>query len=167
MLVDRLAELHPVPRVRQRRLERGAGNAQGLGSNTDAAAFQVGQGNGQALATFAKDIGGGDAAIVEGDRAGVGGADAHLVLATVDLEARVVGGYQERRQALFAQLRVGHCEDDRQPGTAGVADELLGAIDHPLAIHQFGTGAQVVRFGASLGLGQAEAADHLAGGQAR
>src|SRR5690606_17739359 len=126
VLVDRLAELHPVARVDQRRLERRAGNAQRLGGDADTPAFKVGQGDGQALATLAKEVGSGDAAVVEGDRAGVGGADTHLVLAAVYLEARVVGGHQKRREALLAQLWVGHREDDGQAGAAGVADELLG-----------------------------------------
>ncbi|MNV07612.1 hypothetical protein D3C71_980500 [compost metagenome] len=42
---------------------------------------------------------------------------------------------------------------------------MLGAVDHPLTVTQFGAGAQVVRFGTGLGFGQAEAADGLAAGQ--
>ena len=67
----------------------------------------------------------------------------------------------------LAQLRIGHGEDNRQFGALAVADELLGAVDHPLAVAQFGAGAQVVRFGTGLGFGQAEAADGLAAGQIR
>ncbi|MNJ42553.1 hypothetical protein D3C77_375250 [compost metagenome] len=88
------------------------------------------------------------------------------MFAAIDHEAFVIGGYQKGRDAFFAQLRVGDGEDDGQPGTPGIADELLGAVDHPVLALQLGAGAQVVGFGAGLRLGQAEAANHLPAGQA-
>ncbi|MNQ87009.1 hypothetical protein D3C85_1022190 [compost metagenome] len=89
------------------------------------------------------------------------------MFAAVDGETGGVGRHQEGRQALLAQLRIGDGEDDGKPGAFAVADELLGAIQHPVAIAQLGAGAQVVGFGAGLRLGQAEAADRLAAGQVR
>ena len=39
---------------------------------------------------------------------------------------------------------------------AGVGDELLGAVDHPLAVVEAGAGPRVARVGPGLGLGEAE-----------
>ncbi|MDT4837894.1 hypothetical protein FQZ97_716370 [compost metagenome] len=167
MLDDRLAELHPLARITQGRLEGRTGDAEGLGGDADAPAFEVRQGDGQALATLAQQVLFGDAAVGEGHRAGVRSLDAHLVLAAVHHEAGGVGGHQEGGEALLAQFRVGHREDDGELGALAVADELLGAVEHPLAVHQLGAGAQVVRFRAGLGFGEAEAADGGAAGQLR
>ena len=50
---------------------------------------------------------------------------------------------------------------------ARVGDELLGAVDHPLAVVQRGARADVAGVRAGLGLGQAEGAELLAGQQSR
>ena len=113
VLNNGLVELHPVTGVGQRRFKGRAGNAQGLGGDTDAPTLQVGQGNGQTLAAFAQQVGFRHAALAEGHGAGVRGADAHLVFGTVHGKTWGVGGHQERRNALFAQLRVGHCKHNR------------------------------------------------------
>ena len=145
--------------------EISAGDAQCLGANADSPAFQVGQGNGQPLAALAEHIGFRHAAAVEGYRAGVRGADAHFVFGAVDNKTGGGGGYQKRRNAFFAQIRVGYRKDNGQFGALAIADKLLGTGNHPLTVTQLGAGAQVMGFGAGLGLGQAEATDGLAAGE--
>ncbi|MNH28241.1 hypothetical protein D3C79_883960 [compost metagenome] len=167
MFDNRLAELDAFAGIRQRGLEGGTGDAQGLGGDADATAFQVGQGNGQAFAALTQQMILGYRAVVQGHRAGIGCLDAHLVFAAIDHESGIVGRHQESRQALFTQLRIGDGEDYSQPGALAVADELFGAIEYPLAVAQFGARAQVVCFGAGLWLGQAETANGLAAGQKR
>ena len=96
VLDDRLVELHPVFRVGQRRFKCCPGDTQCLRGDADASAFKVGQGNRQALAALAEQIGLGDAAVVQRHRAGVGGADAHFVFGAIDDETRCVGRHQKR-----------------------------------------------------------------------
>ena len=57
MFDDRLAELDAFAGIAQGSFEGGAGDAQGLGGDADAAAFEVGQGNRQTLAALAEQIG--------------------------------------------------------------------------------------------------------------
>ncbi len=71
VLDDRLVELNPIARVSQRRFKGRTGDAQGLCGDADAAAFQVGQGDGQAFTASPQQIGLGDGAVAQGDRAGV------------------------------------------------------------------------------------------------
>ena len=50
---------------------------------------------------------------------------------------------------------------------AGVGDELLGAVDHPLAVVEARAGADVAGVAAGLGLGEAEGAELCARAQVR
>ena len=151
--------------VEQGGLEGRTGDAQGLRADADASAFEVRQRNRQALATLAKQVGLRDSAVAERDRAGIRGADAHLVFAAFHREAGRVGGHQKRGKTLLAEVRIGHREDDGQLRPLGIAAELLAAVEHPLAVHPFGAGAQVVRLGAGLRFGEGEAADGATAGQ--
>ncbi len=95
MFDDRFVELHTFPRIRQRSFEGGAGDTQRLRGDADAAAFQVGEGDRQALAALTQQVGSRDAAVVQGDRAGVRCADAHLVFAAIHHETGVFGRHQK------------------------------------------------------------------------
>ncbi|MNS22375.1 hypothetical protein D3C72_541650 [compost metagenome] len=96
MLDDRFVKLHTITRVSQRRFERRTGDAQCLRGDADAAAFEVGQGDGQAFAAFTQQVGFGNGAVVEGHGTGVGRANAHLVFGAVDDEPGGVSRHQER-----------------------------------------------------------------------
>ncbi len=138
VLGNRFAELHALAGVEQSGLEGRTGDAQRLRSDADASAFEVRQRNRQALATLAKQVGLRDSAVAERDRAGVRGTDAHLVFAALHRKTRGVGGHQIRGKTLLAEVRISHRENDGQLRPLGIAAELLAAVEHPLAIHQFG-----------------------------
>ena len=103
--------------------------------------------------------------MIQRDGTGVRRSNAHFVLGAVNDETGRVRRNQKRREPFFAQLRVRHGKHDGQFGAFAIADKLLGAVDHPLAIAQFCPCAQVVRFGARLWFGEAEATDALTAGQ--
>ena len=79
-----------------------------------------------------------------------------------DEESLGVGGYEEGGDALFAERRVGDGEHHRDFGAFAVGDELLRAVQHPVALGQHRAGLQIMGFRAGLRFGQAEATDGLA-----
>jgi hypothetical protein len=87
VLEDRLAEGDALLGVGERGVEGGAGHADGLGADADAAAFEAGEGDLQALAFVAEQVVGGDAAVLEGDLRRVAGVLAELRLDAGDAVA--------------------------------------------------------------------------------
>ncbi len=61
-------------------------------------------------------------------------------------------------------LAIGHGGDDVRAGHAGVGDEALAAVEHPLVAVAVGAGLRAARVAARSGLGQPVGADDLAGG---
>jgi len=159
VLDDRLAELHPLLRVLHGRFERGAGDARRLGRDRRAAGAQIAERDGKPLAALAQQVLGRDCALVEMDGTGVRSAHAELVLCRLLDETGRIRGHDERGNALLAEIRVGNREHHRGAGAPAVADEQLFAVQHPLAVLQHRSRAQVVRLRAGLRLGEAERAD--------
>ena len=77
-------------------------------------------------------------------------------------EARRVGGDHEAPDAV-----VGLRPHDGHVGDPAVRDPHLRPVEDPVVAVAPGAGAHVDRVGAEVGLGQAEAADRVAGGHAR
>jgi hypothetical protein len=108
----------------------------------------------------------GHPAVGEGQRPGVRRVPAHLAVRLALLVAgRAVLDDEVRdlRAAVVARHR-GDRDVARQLG-ARVGDELLGAVDDPLAAVEARAGLDVAGVGAGLGLGQAERAELAAGAQ--
>ncbi|MNP20319.1 hypothetical protein D3C76_1128860 [compost metagenome] len=84
-------------------------------------------------------------------------ADGHARRATVDQEGRY-------RVALapVVLVGVGDGEDDGEIGVAGMADEMLAAVDDEVVTLAHGTGLDGVGIGAGARLGESEAVDLLA-----
>ena len=162
MLDQRLAEARALPGVGERRLVRRPHGAGGLGGHADAAAFQVAERDGVALAGLAQHEIGREAHVLEDDLAGVVGALAHLGLEARDRVALGFRRHEEAADALLARVGFGDGEDHRhiRPGAAG--DELLGSAEAVAVAVRHGAGAQVGGIGARLRLGEAEAAEHVA-----
>ena len=97
VLDDRLVELNAFAGIAECCLECRAGNAQRLGADANAAAFEIGEGDGQPLAAWAEQVCFGDATVTQGHATGVRSTDAHLLFHAVDDKTGVVGGHQERR----------------------------------------------------------------------
>ncbi len=76
---------------------------------------------------------------------------------------------QDRRDFLLAVPLTGHCGDGDQLGDvgAGVGDELLGAVDHPVAVVELRGGLRRAGIGAATRLGQTERAQRASTGQLR
>ena len=66
-----------------------------------------------------------------------------------------------------ADAVVGPRPHDGDVGDGAVGDPHLGAVEHPVVAVALGRGAHAAGVGAEVGLGQAEAADRLAGRHAR
>ena len=104
----------------------------------------------------------GHAAVGERERARVGGVPAHLAVRLALLVAgravRDDAGWRSRSSPV-CRAGDGRDRDDAGDVGAGVGDELLGAVDHPLAVLQARARAHVAGVRARLGLGQAEGAE--------
>ena len=120
----------------------------------------VGQGDAQAVAARAEQGVLGDRALVQGDRTGIGGADAHLVLGLADHESRRVGRHG-RPTGRACRPRGRSRRDHGWPARAPLVTNCLlpSSTQRPSCRR---ARAQVVRLGAGLRLGQAEGADQFA-----
>ena len=164
MLMNLLAELSAVFGVRNGGIKGGAGNTECLRGDTDASAFQIGKRNGEAFAARAEQLGLIDFAVIQNNRAGVRGADAELMLGSLHIEAGCVGGHDKSGQTFFAQVRVGHRKHNGQLRPLAVGNELLIAVQYPLAMAKFGRGFKIIGFRACLRFGQTKAADFFSAG---
>src|SRR6185295_17872527 len=99
VLDQRLAHALPLPRVRERGLERGAGDAGRLRGDIDAAGLQIRQRDAVALAFRAEEMLG--LAVVENDLRRVGRVLAGLFLDPGDLVAGRGGGHDESADPLL------------------------------------------------------------------
>ena len=100
---------------------------------------------------------------------GVGGIPADLVVGRFDDETRCGNRYQDRRDLATPGSRAGDGGHGDQPGDvgAGVGDELLRAIDHPVPVVQARGGLCGTGIGTAAGLGQAEGTECGTTGQLR
>ena len=119
----------------------------------------------EALAPATEQVLGRNPAVGEGQRPRVGCVPAHLPVRLGLLVARRPVGHDQVRDLLGPGAR-GDADDARDLGPC-VGDELLGSVDHPLAVVELRPGTRVAGVRAGLGLGQAERAEHLAGAQPR
>ena len=146
--------------------------AQGLRGNTDAAAVQGSHGDIEALALLAQQTVCGDAAVLHDQLTGGRTADAHLLFVLADREAGVGALHDESGDLLAGLFGIpligddaGNGDDDKYIGKAGVGDEDLGAVEHPVIAIQHGNGLLALRVGAGTRLGEAERADPFAAAQ--
>ena len=102
---DRLAELFALLGIGDGVIQRALRQSGHLRADADAALIQRLDGDLVAFAHFADDVGFGNAAIVQNQLAGGGGADAQLVLFLADGEAREIALDQKRRDAFVARFR--------------------------------------------------------------
>ena len=110
------------------------------------------------------------AAVGERERARVGGVPAHLPVGLALLVAGRAVGHDEVRdllRAVAASPVTAVMETSPGDVGAGVGDELLGAVDHPLAVLQARPRACVAGVRARLRLGQSEGAERLPRAQPR
>ena len=104
-------------------------------------------------------------AVREGQRARVRRVPAHLAVRL----ALLVAGRAVRDDQVgdLVVARPRRDADDAGDVGARVGDELLGAVDHPVAVVAARAGADVAGVGARLGLGQPEGAELAPRGQVR
>ena len=96
-----------------------------------------------AAAALAEQVGLGHPHVVEAQRVGVGGVPAELVVRRLGDEAGRAAGHDDREisaAAVVALPGAGGDGDQRGDVGAGVGDELLGAVDDPLAADELGLG---------------------------
>src|SRR6202011_5177618 len=91
----------------------------------------------------------------EGERRGVGGPLAHLVLVLVDDYAGVTGD-DEAGDAAVTGLPVGLGVDRVPVGVLAVGHEGLGTVDHPLVALADGGGLHAGDIGDGVRLGEAD-----------
>ena len=170
---DRDTEGLPLPGVLQAQVETGLDAADRERGDGDPAVVEGGEELRVAAAPVTEQVGLGDVHAVEGQRVRVGGVPAELVVGLLGGEAGGAAGHDDRRdlRPLLAGGRArrdpgarGHRDQAGDLG-AGVGDELLGAVDDPLAVDQLGPRLRRARVGARAGLGEAEAGQRVAGDQ--
>ncbi|MCY1355806.1 hypothetical protein D9M69_422420 [compost metagenome] len=163
---DGLAELLAVGGPLQRQVQRALGLADAVGGDHHAAGGEPGVGHFPALVDFAEDLGGRHAAVVEEDLVGVVALVADALGSTAHGHARGALVHQEggHRVALLAVvlIGVGDGEDDGEVGMAGMADEVLAAVQHEVVAVAHGAGLDGVGVGAGARFGEGEAVDLLA-----
>ena len=134
VLGERNAELLTFLGVGEGRVKGCAGDPQRLGGDADSPAFEVGERDRESLAALSQQVIFRDRTILQRDGASVRGADAELVLRAIDDEAWRVGGHDEGRQPLLAQLGIGNGEHDGDLRTLAVGHEKFAAVKHPFPV---------------------------------
>src|SRR5262249_37305049 len=132
----------------------------------------------EAAAARAEEVLRRDAAVAEAQRSRVRRIPAHLAIRLARLIPRgavrddqvgdlALGRAAVTAAAVFAPAGAGHRGDHDHARDVGsrVGDELLGAVDDPLAVLERGAGARVAGVRAGLRLGQPERAEALAAAQ--
>ena len=156
------AELRAVVGVGEGGFERGAGNAKGLGCDTNATAFEIGKRNRQTLAARAEQMTFGNRAVIKKYPAGVRGTDAEFFFRRLDMEAGRIRRHDECGQAFFAEFRIGHRKHNRDMRAFAIGDELFCAVQYPFAIDKLCRGLEIIGFRSGLCLSQTKAADFFA-----
>ncbi len=121
----------------------------------------------EALAGLADQVRGGNAAVLERQLGGVGGAHAELVLLAPGAEALRAALDHDRGDALLAGGAIGHRQHHRGVGDAAVRDEVLGAVQHEVVAVPHGGRAHPAGVGPRARLGEPPAAHLLAAGERR
>src|SRR5207247_5814380 len=104
---------------------------------------------------------------VEGDRAGVGGSDAQLVLRAAWPVAGCLRRDDERGNSTLAKLGIGDGKYDRYRRAPAVAYELLGPVYDPSAAAQDRARPEIMSLASRLRLGETERPDLAAARQIR
>ena len=147
-----------------RELHRRAGDAGRHRGDAGARAVERHHRDLEALVLLADQVVERDLDLGEGDRRGVRGALAHLVLVLVDDHAGVTRD-DEARDAAVPGLLVGLRVDRVPVGVLAVGDEALGAVDDPLVALAGGGRLHPGDVRAGVGLGQAERGEQRRLGQ--
>ncbi len=160
---DRLAELDPLLRVGDRRVQRGLGYAQRLRGDADPPAIEGLHRDLEAVALPAQQRVLRDTAVGEVQGRSAGTADPQLVLGLADGEPGGVLLDDERAHPARSLRRIGLREDDIDLGVRGVGDEDLRSVENVLVPAPHRRGGASAGIGARGGLGQGESAQAAAG----
>src|SRR5215813_2795613 len=161
---DRLAEGLALLDVSQRVLERGLDGGDRLDGDDQPLLRQLLHELDEAHAgAAAQQVVGRHADIVEEQLRRVLRLHADLLEIAAALEARRGGLDGDQRRALGAELGIGLGDHDHQVGELAVADEGLGAVDHPVVAVHDGAGLDRLEVRAGAGLGHGDGGHKLAG----
>jgi hypothetical protein len=179
-LRDRPTERASLLGVGERLVERSLGQTHAHRGDTDPADVEHVQELAKPASARAEQILRRHATVREGERARIRGIPAHLPVGLSRLVAGGAVGDDQVRDltlvcralaaaAVLSATRAGHRGDHHHARyiRAGVGDELLGAVDDPLAILERRASARVAGVRAGFGLGQPEGAESLAAAQSR
>lgn len=136
-----------------------------LGRDRHAALGEGGHGDGEALALGAEQGGGRDADVLQDQLGGGLAAQAELAVDRAAGEAGGVRGDEEGGDALVTRGVIGAGEQQDDIGPGAVGDEHLGAVHDVVVAVADRAGGEVSGVGAGARLGEAEAAERLAGGE--
>ena len=123
----------------------------------------------QAGAALAHQVASWDPAVVERQRPRIRRVPSHLPIRLPEAVAGSAVRDHDVRDLAPVAVPAGHGRyhhHSRDLG-AGIGDELLGSVDHPLPVLERGAGVRVTGIGAGLRLGQSEGAQLLAATEAR
>ena len=166
---DRLTECLAFPRVLDALVDASLRGAGGQRGDRDAALVEDAQEVGVAAAAFTEQILFRHPHVVEAQRMGIRGVPADLVVGGFRGESRRRHRDQDRGDLFLTIALAGHGRDGDQLGDvgAGVGDELLGAVDHPLAVVELRGGLGRAGVGAAPRFGETERAQSTTTGQLR
>ena len=156
VLGDRLAELAALLGVRDRVLERRAGEPRRGGAERDARAVERRHQAAEARALLAEPAVVGDEAVLE-EQLGVDDrALAHLAHRRAERQPGIVAVEQERRHAAVAAARLDGREDDVELRDAAVGDPRLLTAEHVAAVDRAARSSHRRPRRSRLGLGRRE-----------
>ena len=146
-------------------VEAASEHADGEGGDGDAPVVEDLEELGEPPPALAEQVVLGHAALDEREPVRVGRVPAHLAVRRLHLEAGRARRDQDRRDLARPGER-GH-RHHRRDRRAGVGDERLAPVDHPLAARRVvgRPGARPAGVGAGVGLGQPERAERATGAQ--
>jgi GntR family transcriptional regulator len=169
VLADGLAEGAALLAVAQCVLQRGTGQPHAARGHVDAPEFEAAYRMLEAATLLlADELVCRYPAVLEHELGAVDGAVAQLLQLLAHREALALLG-QEQAHALVrgGGLRIGLGQDGEAGAMDAVGDPGLGAVEHIVVAIATRHGADALQVGAGIGLGQADAATDLAGGEAR
>ena len=164
---DRLAELAPLLRVGDGRVERGLGDAHRLRAHGRPRVVECAQRDAEALALAAEPVLHGDLAVREVDGDGRRAADPQLALELAEGEAGERRLHEKRRHALVAAPPVHGGEEREHRGVRAVGHPHLGAVEHVAVTVAHGRRRHAAGVGARARLRDRQRAGDLARGQPR
>ena len=135
---NRLTKSPPFASIRGCGFHRGHAQANRHRADADPPAIQHLEELHKSAAFFAQQVFDGNAHVVKVNRVSRGAAQAHFMFGLTKFNARRVAWHDDRADATFAAVFIGHGGDNHMTSIGGVGDPHFRAVDHPFVAFAVG-----------------------------